>query len=64
MVAHRTCPTNLLQCPIEKRFLLVNGRIMSNENLFVVKPEESHENLLIHFLIESNDTTSLNLKTE
>ena len=64
MVAHLTCLTNLLQCPIEKRFLLVNGWMMSNENLFVVKPEESHENLLIHFLIESNDTTSLNLKTE
>ena len=29
--------TNLAQRPIEKRFLLLNGRTVSVENLFVVK---------------------------
>ena len=43
-VGHRTCPTNLAQRPTEKRFLLLNGRTMPAKNLFVVKPEESHEN--------------------
>ena len=43
-VGHRTCPTNLAQRPTEKRFLLLNGRTMPVKNLFVVKPEESHEN--------------------
>ena len=33
-VGHRTCPTNLAQRPIEKRFLLFNVRTMC---LFVVK---------------------------
>ena len=43
-VGHRKCPTNLAQRPTEKRFLLLNGRTMPVKNLFVVKPEESHEN--------------------
>ena len=43
-IGHRTCPTNLAQRPTEKRFLLLNGRTMPVKNLFVVKPEESHEN--------------------
>ena len=62
MVGHRTCPANLAQPPIEKRFLLLNGRTMSVEKLFVVKPEESHENSIVDFLIESNNRSSLNLK--
>ena len=37
-VGYRTCPTNLAQCPIEKRFFLLNVRTMSDENLIVVKP--------------------------
>ena len=37
-VRHRTCPTNLAQRLIEKRFLLLNAQTMSVENLFVVKP--------------------------
>ena len=43
-VGHRKCPTNLAQRPTKKRFLLLNGRTMPVKNLFVVKPEESHEN--------------------
>ena len=43
-VGHRKCPTNLAQRSTEKRFLLLNGRTMPVKNLFVVKPEESHEN--------------------
>ena len=39
MVGHRACPTNLAQRLIEKRFLLLNVRTMSDENLFVVKPQ-------------------------
>ena len=39
MVGHRTCPTNLAQRLIEKRFLLLNVRTMSDENLLVVKPQ-------------------------
>ena len=46
-VGHGTCPTNLAQRSIEKRFLLLNGWTMSDENLFVIKPEESHENSII-----------------
>ena len=37
-VERRTCPTNLSQRPIEKRFFLLNVRTMSVENVFVVKP--------------------------
>ena len=37
-VGHRTCPANLAQIPKEKRFLLLNIRTMSDENLFAVKP--------------------------
>ena len=37
-VGYWTCPTNLVQRPIEKRFLLLNVGTMSDENLFVVKP--------------------------
>ena len=35
---------------IEKRFLLLNGWTMSDENLFVIKPEESHENSIYLFI--------------
>ena len=38
-VGHQTCPTNLAQSPIEKRFILLNVRTVSVENLFVVKPQ-------------------------
>ena len=50
MVGHRTCPTNLAQRSIEKRFLLLNRWTMSVENLFVIKPEESHENSIYLFI--------------
>ena len=65
-VGHRTCPTNLTQRPIEKRFLLLNGWTLSVENLFVLKPEESHENSIYLFIfwLKINNTTSLNLTTE
>ena len=43
-VEHWAYPTNLAQRPIEKRFLLLNGRTMSVRNLFIVKLEESREN--------------------
>ena len=49
-VGHRRCPTNLAQRPIEKRFILLNGLKMSVENVFVVKPEESHENSIYLFI--------------
>ena len=62
-VGHQTFLTNLAQCPIEKRFLLLNGWTMSSENLFVVESEVT-KILCLHFLIESNSTTSVNLKTE
>ena len=56
------------QRPTEKPFLSPNDRTMSDENLFVVKPEAGRESrkfyLLIHFLIESNNKTPLNLKNE
>ena len=65
---HLTCLTNLAQQLIEKQFLLLNGQTMPIENLFVVKQIERRESqkfyLLIYFLIESNNTTSLNLNTE
>ena len=35
MVGHRTCPTNLAQRPIGKRFLLLNVRTISDENLLL-----------------------------
>ena len=35
---------------VEKRFLLLNGWTMSDENLFVIKPEESHENSIYLFI--------------
>ena len=38
------------QRPIEKQFLLLNGRTMSVENLFVLKPEDSHENSIYLFI--------------
>ena len=50
MVGHRTCPTNLAECPIKKQFLLLNGWTMSVENLFVVKLEESHNNSIYLFI--------------
>ena len=59
-VGHWTCPTNLAQ-QIEKQFILLNGWTMSIENL-LAEPEES-QNLLIHFLTESNNTSLLNRKT-
>ena len=37
-VRHQICLKNLAQRPIEKRFVLLNVRIMSVEQLFVVKP--------------------------
>ena len=49
-VGHRRCPTNLPQRPIEKRFILLNGLTMPVENVFVVKPEESHENSIYLFI--------------
>ena len=49
-VGHRICSTHLAQSPTEKRFLLLNGRTMSVEKLFVVKPEESHENSIYLFI--------------
>ena len=36
-VGRRTCPINLAERPIEKRFVLLNVRTMSYENLFVFK---------------------------
>ena len=49
-VGHQRCPTNLAQRPIEKRFVLLNGLTMSVENVFVVKPEQSHENSIYLFI--------------
>ena len=49
-VGHWTCPTNLAQHLIENRFLLLNDTTMSVKNLFVVKPEESHENSICLFV--------------
>ena len=42
--------TNLVQHPTEKRFILRNGRLMSVENLFDVKPESGHENSIYFFI--------------
>ena len=64
MVGHWSCLTNLAQCPIEKWFILPYGWTIPIENLFVIKLEESHKNSNVHCLIESNNTTLLNLKTE
>ena len=63
MVGYRTCLRNLAQHAIEKLFLLLHVWTMSAENFFVVKSEESHKNsiYLFIFLIESNNTTLLNL---
>ena len=36
-VGHWACPTNSAQHPIDKQFLLLNVRTMSDENLFMVK---------------------------
>ena len=46
----RTCPTNLAQHPIEKRFLLLHGQATSVENLFVVKPSWLNQNRVTKIL--------------
>ena len=48
---HRTCPTNLAQCPIEKQFLFLNLRTMSVKNLFVVKPLWLNRNRVTKILL-------------
>ena len=50
MVGHRTCPTDSTQCPIEKRFLLLNVQAMCVENFFVVKPQWLNRNRVTKIL--------------